>query len=478
MKKIMKSLIAAAVAVCCIAPLAACDANSDMLTTAPNVGISSGVAESVKHHSEVAYYELERPDDVRITFETEKIQKVSFKYRVLESKEYTFKNDVLIIDKSVFANETAGDKRIRVFVDNSYTEISVRVVSKVIYTVEDFNSIRSNLNGVFVLGADIDFANQMFFPIGKPVTSADSTGTFEGVFDGMGYSVKNITVQARDWAEGEDGVGQGPSLGGQQGNGRNYNNGIFMSTGGSAQIINTNFSNITVNGQGLVAAVVGANGGLIKNCSVTCSLSHGGYFEHSAGIAGVNGSGDAAGRIENCIVVYSSSGGSRGIADWNNGIIKNCYAAVADDYVLHVGYDKETGRVPADFDYDDYINERIEYYAANPTYAENPRNEGKYKLENGEYVEADKNEEGNYTGQYDRTLGFELFFGNYTIPAFPGAMDTSQGIFYKAGDIINSDVVRKEFLLDPDNFPVEDGWDRDVWTFAYGSFPTLKIQSR
>ena len=303
-------------------------------------------------------------------------------------------------------------------------------------------------------------------------------GTFEGVFAGMGHTVKNITIQARDWAEGEDNNHQGPSVGSQQGNGRNYNNGIFMSTGGSAQIINTTFSNITVNGQGLNAAVVGANGGLVKNCAVTCSLSHGGYYEHSAGIAGVNGSGDAAGRIENCIVVYSSNGGSRGFADWNNGIIKNCYAAVADDYVLHLGYDSETKSIPADFDYDDYINERIAYYAENPTYDVNQNHKGQYNLENGKYVEAPKNGDGENTGEYDRVVGYEIFFGNFTVPAFPGAMETSQGIFYKAGDIINSDVVRKEFLCDPDNFPEEDGWDRNVWSFVYGGLPTLKIQNR
>lgn len=478
MKKGIKTIIAVAVAICSLSAFAGCANGDGTITTRPNVGVEQGVDESVGEYSSVAYYELERPSNVKIKFEADGVQKVSFKYRVLGTKEYSFKNDTLTVNKSVFENETAGDKRLRVFVGNKYTEITLRVVSKVIYNADDFNSIRSNLNGVYVLGADIDFGNQPFFPIGKPVTDKDATGNFEGIFDGMGYSLKNITIQARDYSEGEDGNEQGPSLGNQQGNGRNYNNGIFMSTGGSAQIINTNFVNITVNGQGLAGAVVGANGGLVKNCKVTCALSHGGYYEKSAGVAGVNGSGDAAGRIENCLVVYSSNGGSRGIADWNNGIIKNCYAAVADDYVLHLGYDHETGKVPADFDYDDYINERLDYYEKNPAYTVNQNNNGKYKLEGDKYVEADKNADGGYTGGYDRTAGFEIFFGNFTVPAFPGAMDTGNGVFYKAGDIINSDVVRKEYMLNPENFPEEDGWDREIWTFVYGAYPSLKIQSR
>lgn len=435
MRKSIKCIVCATLAVMCVSAFAGCDKKGETLTKEPNTGIEQGVSESIGKYSEVAYYELERPEDVEIKFEADKdkIQKVSFKYNVLSSDDYSFKNDVLKIKKKVFANETAGNKRIRVFVDDKYTEITLRVVTKVIYTVADFNSIRSNLNGVYVLGADIDFAGDVFHPIGKPVSKNDATGIFEGIFDGMGHSVKNLTIRAKDRGEGEDGAGQGPSLGDVVTNGANYSNGIFMSVGGSAQIINTGFININVEGQGLNAAVAGANGGLIKNCKVICQLSHAGWFEHSAGIAGTNGSGDAAGRIENCLVVYSSSaGGSRGIADWNSGIIKNCYAALADDYVLHVGYDPETKKVPDDFDYDEWVNDD------------------------------------NYND----------LFGYFTIPALPGAMDTAQGIFYKGGDIINSDVVRKEFMLDPENFPEEDGWDREVWNFEYGTFPTLKIQNR
>ncbi|MDE7463716.1 MAG: hypothetical protein K2M48_01690, partial [Clostridiales bacterium] len=361
MKKTLKSLLVAALAVCSIAPLAACGDGGSTLTNKPNVGISAGVSNSIRSYSSIGYYELDNPADVEIAFKTKEIQKVSFKYRVLDSDEYDFDDNVLTVNKSVFEKETAGDKRLRVFVDNKYVEITVRVVSKVIYTVEDFNSIRTNLNGVFVLGADIDFGNQMFFPIGKPLTASDSVGDFEGVFDGMGHSVSNITINAYDYAEGEDQYNQGPSLdGNKEGNGRNYNNGIFMSTGGSAQIINTTFSNITVNCQGLSGAVVGANGGLIKNCSVTSTLnSHGTYSEHAGAIVGMNGSNDAAGRIENCIALYSWTGNvpSRGIADWNSGVIKNCYAALHDDYVLHLGYDHETGKIRDNFDYDDFITQ-------------------------------------------------------------------------------------------------------------------------
>ena len=444
MKKTMKSLIAAALAVCCITPLAACG-NGAMLTDTPNAGISAGVADSILGYSALAYYELENPSNVEISFKTKEIQKVSFKYRVLENNEYTFSNNTLTVNKSVFKDETAGDKRLRVFVDNKYVEITIRVVSKVIYTVEDFNSIRNNLNGVYVLGADIDFGGKQFYPIGKPLSESESTGIFEGVFDGMGHSVQNVVINAYDYGEGEDGIGQGPSLGHPYYNGLNSGNGIFMSTGGSAQIINTDFSNITVSCYALSGAVVGSNGGLIKNCTVTCTMNTAPwdsvdpdrvYSERAGAIVGINGSGDAAGRIENCIAIYSWSGKlpTRGIADWNNGIIKNCYAALKDDYVFHVAYDNETKSVPEDFDYDDFFTQD----------------------------------------------NYGLLWGNYTVPAFPGSHGWVNGesVYYKGGDIINSDVVRKEFLLDSANFSEDDGWDRNVWSIVNGGFPTLKIQDR
>ncbi|MDE5722357.1 MAG: hypothetical protein K2I30_06460 [Clostridia bacterium] len=436
MKRFAKLAVASAIAIVGVFGFAGCK-DSDTLTNTPNAGITAGVSESVGKYSSVAYFETERPDDVKIAFETDKIQKVSFKYRVLDSKEYKFKNDTLTIKQSVFENESSGDKRIRVFVDNKYVEITVRVVTKVIYTTEDFNSIRTNLNGVYVLGADIDFGNEEFNPIGKPLSANESTGVFEGVFDGMGYSVKNVTINAYDRDEGEDEYGQGPVLGGEQGNGRNYNNGIFMSTSGNAQIINTNFVNIKVDTQGMGGAVAGFNGGLIKNCRVSCTLSSRGWFEKAGGICGVNGSVDTNGRIENCVVTYTAASGytPRGIADWNNGIIRNCYAAPVNNYVFHIGYDSETGKVPDNFDYDDFVNEL---------------------LSNG--------------GSLD------VCFGYPTLVALPGSMN--DGTFYKGGDIINSEIVVKEFLLNPANFPKEDGWDTDVWNFTYGAYPSLKIQSR
>lgn len=445
MKKTGKILLTGLLAACTAFSLAACGGTGDMLSEGANQGIEQGVSESVHDYDSVAMYSMTDKEDVKIHLETDEIQKVSFMFRVLDKGDYSFRNDTLTVKSEVFENQSAGDKKLRVFVDNMYFDITVRLVSKVIYTVEDFNAIRYDLNGTYALGADLDFENQAFWPIGKAYEAESdgsySTGVFEGVFDGNGHTISNITINALDYAEGEDGNGQGPSLGGVQGNSQNYNNGIFMQTSANAQIINTNFNNITVNCQGLGGAVVGMNGGLVKNCFVTCSLyavgDNGGGAEHVAGIAGVNGSTDAPGRIENCLVVYRNNGSGnspRGIADWNNGSITNCYAAAVDSYVFHPGYDSTTGKIDPDFDINTYFNE---------------------------------------------TNFSEALWGYYTLVALPGSMDTSIWAFYPAGEgkITNSEIVRKEFMLDPDNFSEADGWDRSVWTFSEGSFPKLIIQN-
>lgn len=435
MKKLLCCLTAGVMLAIGAVTFAACGTTT--ITTTPNQGVSAYVSENVKSYDDTAFYELENPSDVSFGFDTEKVQKISYMYRTLSSGDWSLKNGTITIKQSVFDGETAGEKRIRVFVDGSYVQIALRVVTKVIYTTEDFNSIRDNLNGVYVLGADIDFGNEPFWPIGKAVSASDSTATFEGIFDGRGHAVKNITINAYDKGVGEDSSGQGPSLGAEVANPRNYNNGIFAQTSANAQILNTDFVNITVNSQGLSGAVVGANGGLIKNCRISCTLNSDGEAEHSGGIAGMNGSGDAAGKIENCIVLYtvgSSKGTPRGIADWNVGSITNCYAAPTDDYVFYPDYDAATGGHAEGFDYNTYLE----------------------------------------THDWNSWI----WYSYYTLPAFPGTVDTSTGTYYPGGTITNSDVVRKEFLLDPDNFPEEDGWDRSVWNFSYGTYPTLIVLDR
>ena len=432
-----------AVLLCCAA-----GCGTDTLTTKAKAGISAGIPEGLGEYDSVAYYSLADQNDVEFTFEIDEVQKVSFMYRVIDSDAWSLDKGTMTVDASVFDGITAGDKRLRVFADDVYVEIVIRAVTKVIYTVAEFNSIREDMNGTYVLGADIDFGNVAFWPIGKPYTEGGEVSTFEGTLDGQGHTIRNLKIDAYDYSVDEshftDGGAdewQGPSLGNRVENGSNYNNGIFMTTSANAQIENVNFINITVDCQGLSGPIVGTNGGHIRNCFISCTLSsHADWSERVGGIVGMNGTSESAGVIENCVVYYTLGTGRtpRGFADWNVGIIRNCYAAPADNYIYLPGfeYDEQTGTgaVPSDFDINTYI-----------------------------------------TTENIGAVGF----GYYNLPALPGSFDSATQTYYPAGEnkILNAKIVRKEVLLDPANFPAEEGWDSNIWEFSAGTFPRVKVQA-
>ena len=70
-------------------------------------------------------------------------------------------------------------------------------------------------------------------------------------------------------------------------------------------------------------------------------------------------------------------------------------------------------------------------------------------------------------------------FGYYNLPALPGSFDSATQTYYPAGEnkILNAKIVRKEVLLDPANFPAEEGWDSNIWEFSAGTFPRVKVQA-
>lgn len=446
MKKIAKLI--APLALACLLLFAVVGCGTGTLTETPNAGIPAGMPEGLGDYDTVAYYSIADENDVEFAFEIDEVQKVSFMYRVLDSGDWSLSDGTMTVKASVFDGITAGDKRLRVFADDVYVEITVRAVTKVIYTAEDFNSIRGDMNGTYVLGADIDFKNAAFWPIGKPYTDDGEVAVFEGTLDGQGHTISNLKIDAYEYGEGENHYTeggadewQGPSLGDRVSNGDNYNNGIFMTTSANAQIENVNFVNIAVDCQGLSGPVVGTNGGHIRNCFVSCTLSsHADWSERVGGIVGMNGTSESAGVIENCVVYYTLAEGKtpRGFADWNVGIIRNCYAAPADDYVYLPGFEydeaTDTGAVPEDFDINTYI-----------------------------------------TAENVGTVGF----GYYNLPALPGSFDSATQTYYPAGEnkIVNAEIVRKEVLLDPANFSAADGWDSSIWCFQAGAFPYVRVQA-
>jgi hypothetical protein len=137
-----------------------------------------------------------------------------------------------------------------------------------ISTAEQFNAIRNQLDGHYVLEADIDLASYAnFVPIGEfvPLSEAPEDEetpklelTFIGVFDGNGHKISNVTISAPT----QEGVG------------------LFGCVAGDNGVVkNLVVENVTVNGFNLVAGVIGyqASTNAVENItlqgtnSITCT---------------------------------------------------------------------------------------------------------------------------------------------------------------------------------------------------------------
>lgn len=105
------------------------------------------------------------------------------------------------------------------------------------------------------LTADIDLKGEAWEPIGQAGGNGVKT-YFQGVFDGQGYTIKNMTIKPKA----------------TYGEGANYATGFFgFVDAGDAVIKNVTFDNATINGHHWTAVVCGYISGTIQNCHVTNS---------------------------------------------------------------------------------------------------------------------------------------------------------------------------------------------------------------
>lgn len=105
------------------------------------------------------------------------------------------------------------------------------------------------------LTADIDLKGEAWEPIGQAGGNGVKT-YFQGVFDGQGYTIKNMTIKPKA----------------TYGEGANYATGFFgFVDAGDAVIKNVTFDNATIEGHHWTAVVCGYISGTIQNCHVTNS---------------------------------------------------------------------------------------------------------------------------------------------------------------------------------------------------------------
>jgi len=178
----------------------------------------------------------------------------------------------------------------------------------------------NDYNKCFVMTADIDLApnlpgNQTFTTavIARDISNTNSIfdgNAFNGVFDGAGHKISNLTINTN--SAGNDYLG------------------LFGDVNGS-EIKNLGLKNVSVTGEGslwlsyseCIGGLVGYNGGSISNCYSTGTVSSGTGL---GGLVGYN-----AGSISNCNSAGTVSSGDSssilgGLVGYNKGTINNCYS--------------------------------------------------------------------------------------------------------------------------------------------------------
>jgi hypothetical protein len=218
-----------------------------------------------------------------------------------------------------------------------------------ISTAEQFNAIRSRLDGHYVLEADIDLASYAnFVSIGRfePLSEAPEDEAtpklelaFTGVFDGNGHKISNVTISAPTQA----GVGLFGCVAGENGLVKNLVvenvtvTGYAMVGGvvGYKSSVNT-FENITlqgtnsITGANLVGGIVGGGFGDIKNSMAAAAITLTGAGD--VAFAGILAGGMEDGSLISCTVTGGSINavaGSYGIGGLaacgsNSAKVENC----------------------------------------------------------------------------------------------------------------------------------------------------------
>ena len=155
--------------------------------------------------------------------------------------------------------------------------------------------------GNYMLAGDIDAGDTKnwnsgrgFEPIGRlDRTGAGVTGSFSGVFDGMGYGIQNLYIKrTENYDDGYIGLFEGIGKGGSVGN-VNIVGGHIEGISNFGSIAGLNWGTIynivnsaTIESKGSGGGIVGTNGGIIRDTINKGTLNINGS---SGGIAGANG---------------------------------------------------------------------------------------------------------------------------------------------------------------------------------------------
>ncbi|MCL2062509.1 MAG: Ig-like domain-containing protein [Firmicutes bacterium] len=194
---------------------------------------------------------------------------------------------------TIAAGETASTLTVmaRSVIDATKTATATVNVAVAITSVADFDLIRSNLAGYFILANSIDMQGIAFDPIGAETNDANA---FTGVLDGKGFVIQNMLINST--AEGKNGLFRQIGL--------SNATAAESEAGENGLVQNLAFVNSVVYGApGHNGTVAGNNYGLIRDCFVqgAVTAAGGGPWQLGGIIAGEGSA--ALGFIKNSVSV-------------------------------------------------------------------------------------------------------------------------------------------------------------------------------
>ncbi len=170
--------------------------------------------------------------------------------------------------------------------NNPYQISSADDLLTMAVNIDDYNSC-------FILTADINLGPSGTFT--TAVIAPQGGGIFNGVFDGAGHKITNLTING----------------------GSNSYIGLFGYIGSNCQIKNLCLENRSVKGSSCIGGLAGQNYGYISNCCSKGTVTNGSVI---GGLAG-----DNYGTISNC---YSTGTNASGY--WAGGLVGRNYGTISD----------------------------------------------------------------------------------------------------------------------------------------------------
>ena len=299
------------------------------------------------------------PERVSMEVEVEgDIQRIQVGPQVLinaNSGKFSYSSGVLTIDTAAFKDEkgeliiAAGDQTVRIYASKTITT-NCLFVTKVLKTAADLQSINAGgtaaLQGAYILGNDIDCSSiANFEPIGYSDTDdgAHYNQQFNGVFDGNGYTIKNITTKYSDDPSTYKPIYDGNYLFDDEAHKTGNTYGVFQEIGAAGVVRNVAFQNVSITGRTIVGIVAGLTSGRIENVIVKedCrALMSTHFYDETCALGGIAGvvSATESAVVEHCISLVSNLNIVNQYTDYDD----DAYYE-EDGGVTHIFYNGELG---------------------------------------------------------------------------------------------------------------------------------------